>query len=279
MTRRFLFVFLLGNLAWAGTSPALASTITLTASKHNTLIQQTNPASQLSNALGDIFAGRTNQDGSGPATVSIRRGLVEFDVAGNLPAGAHITDVTLTMQDVQGLNGSQTITLNRVLADWGQGTSFFNGGAGAPATQNDATWLYRFYNAANPASSPAWTMPGGDFNSTASGSAVVTTAFGPGHVFSWLGSSNPQMIADVQDWLDHPADNFGWAILGNEATGQTAKRFNETVAGALPSLIITYAVPEPSGIISLAIGMAVIAAARRHSIRRSEAHAIPVASE
>ena len=33
------------------------------------------------------------------------------------------------------------------------------------------------------------------------------------------------MLTDVQQWLDSPATNFGWIMLGNESTGQTAKRF------------------------------------------------------
>ncbi|HEY1600470.1 MAG TPA: hypothetical protein VGG64_12765, partial [Pirellulales bacterium] len=90
-----------------------AGSVTLTPVKDNTLIQDTNAASQLSNGAGDIFVGRTAQDGSGPnttATISIRRGLVEFNPA-NVPAGATITGVTLTMRDMMGLNGTSTITL------------------------------------------------------------------------------------------------------------------------------------------------------------------------
>jgi hypothetical protein len=57
------------------------------------------------------------------------------------------------------------------------------------------------------------------------------------------------MVADVQNWLNNPATNFGWALLGNEAQGQTAKRFNSGEDGNTlytPTLSITYtAVPEP----------------------------------
>ena len=60
-------------------------------------------AEQLSNGLGDIYVGRTNQDGQGPATISIRRGLIAFDIADNIPAGATITGVTLTVDDVRGI--------------------------------------------------------------------------------------------------------------------------------------------------------------------------------
>ena len=147
-------------LAW--TSLATAQSVVLPPSKTNTLIQVTSAsAEQLSNGLGDIYVGRTNQDGQGPATISIRRGLVAFDIADNIPAGATITAVTLTMEDVMGLNGNQTVSLSRMFRDWGQGTSFFTGGQGAPATNGDATWYYTFYNASDPSASPTWTAPGG----------------------------------------------------------------------------------------------------------------------
>src|SRR3990172_8140426 len=62
------------------------------------------------------------------------------------------------------------------------------------------------------------------------------------------------MVADVQDWLDNPAANFGWIVMGNEGTVETAKRFDSkenTTAGNRPSLTITYtppttATPTPS---------------------------------
>src|SRR5262245_15055628 len=78
---------------------------TFNPSLDNTIIQATDITKQLSNGLGDIFVGRTNQDGQGPATISIRRGLIQFDVASKIPAGAKITSVSLTMRDVMGLNG------------------------------------------------------------------------------------------------------------------------------------------------------------------------------
>ena len=131
-------------LALATATGVSADTAVLTSSKDNTLIQQTTASGQLSNGQGDIFVGRTNQDGQGTATISIRRGLVAFDVAGNVPAGATITGVALTMRDVMGLNGDPTVELHRVQQDWGEGNSFQNGGMGAAAQEGDATWLYTF---------------------------------------------------------------------------------------------------------------------------------------
>src|SRR5262245_11524642 len=92
-------------------TPLQAVTIQFNPSKDNTIIQTTSASAQLSNGTGDLFVGRTNQDGQGPATISIRRGLLEFNLAApgigglSIPAGATITGVTLTMRDVMGLNG------------------------------------------------------------------------------------------------------------------------------------------------------------------------------
>lgn len=226
-----------------------AAVVTLNPSKDNTLIQQTDPLLQRSNGQGDIFVGRTNQDGQGPATTSIRRGLVEFDVASLIPAGSIITGVTLTMRDVMGLNGDPVVSLHRLLGDWGEGASFQNGGQGDLAKEGDATWLYEFFNAANPTSSTAWANPGGDFSSTISGSATVFDDLGAGQLFSWSSANNSQMIADVQSWLNTPSTNFGWILIGDESSGQTAKRFNSSESSPQPSLVITYtAVPEASTI-------------------------------
>jgi len=79
------YACLLVLLAWP--SLTAAQTVELTPSKTNTLIQVTSSAgsAQLSNGQGDIYVGRTNQDGQGPATISIRRGLMAFDIADNVP--------------------------------------------------------------------------------------------------------------------------------------------------------------------------------------------------
>jgi PEP-CTERM motif len=253
--------------------PASAGTVTLYSSLDNTLVQVLPGSTQLSNGQGDIFVGRTNQDGQGPASISTRRGLIAFDVAGAIAAGSIITDVTLTMWDVRGLNGTVQIDLHRVLASWGEGSSFFNGGVGGPAANGDATWFSRSYDASNPAASPAWSTPGGDFDPTVSGSALVSEhASDVEKAFSWLGASGSQMVADVQKWLNDPSSNFGWLLLGDESKGQTAKRFRSGEADLAfrPTLTITFeppsaVVPEPGSFAMAATGAAAVAgfAARR----------------
>ena len=48
------------------------------------------------------------------------------------------------------------------------------------------------------------------------------------------------MVADVQGWLDNPASNFGWLMLGDESTNLTAKRFDTRESTSPPVLAITY---------------------------------------
>lgn len=244
MKSRFLSLSLL--VIYAVGSAASAGSVSLAPVKDNTLIQWSpetpgaNPL--LSNALGDVFVGRTNQDGQEEATISIRRGLVQFDVAGAIPNGATITSVTLTMRDVMGLNGDPTVSLHAVLQDWGEGTSFFPGGQGAAATDGDATWLHAVYDADNPASSSFWSTPGGDYSPTVSASSIVFDDAGGGQLFSW---SSAGLVADVQNWASNPASNFGWLLRGDETRGQSAKRFNSsestTFPNVPPQLTIEYA--------------------------------------
>jgi hypothetical protein len=100
-------------------------------------------------------------------------------------------------------------------------------GDGAPATPNDATWRHRFFDTV------FWTTQGGDFSATVSASQSVG---GVGQ-YTW---SSPQMIADVQSWVNNPASNFGWLVLGDESTIATAKRFDTRESASPPVLTIQY---------------------------------------
>ena len=51
------------------------------------------------------------------------------------------------------------------------------------------------------------------------------------------------MVADVQDWLDNPANNFGWIVIGDESSSRTAKRFDSRenpTEGNRPQLTVNY---------------------------------------
>jgi len=187
----------------------------------------------LSNGAGAfLFAGRTA--GLNPPAVN-RRVLLAFAIADSIPTGAVIDSVTLTLNvSKRPANTAYTFSLHLLTADWGEGTSDagFMGGAGAPATSNDATWGYRFYN------TTPWTTAGGDFSATPS----AQTPVGILGFFDW---SSTSMRADVQEWLDNPANNFGWILIGDEATIRSAKRFDSRenpVVANRPRLRVYYTV-------------------------------------
>lgn len=221
-------LFLVGLLYGA----AHADTVTIAPVQDNTLIEDLQGT--LSNGAGShFFAGLSG-------VPQIHRGLLQFDVAAAVPAGSTITSVALTLYMSRSNAGNLTVTLHRALASWGEGTSNSDGagggggGAGAPATATDATWIHRFYN------TTPWTSAGGDFSGTTSASASI------GDVGTYTWTSTPQLVADVQGWLDTPAMNCGWLVQGDESQAGTAKRFEtrETAdSSQRPALSITYTLP------------------------------------
>lgn len=218
----------------AAASFAWANTVTLNPDRDNTLIQTS--TGTLSNALGDLFVGRTNQ----ATGESLRRGVIHFDVAGSIPAGSTINSVTLRLYLAKtGDTSARTLSVHRATASWGEGSSYFNGGLGASSTTNDATWIHRFYSATS------WTAAGGDYAATASASASVSSA---GAIAQWYTWSSATLTSDVQGWLNTPSSNHGWEIIGAEGTNQTARRFTsrESVDDAgnhYPELVIDYTPP------------------------------------
>ena len=208
-----LFRFLAGAIVAAavlgGAGGALADSAVLVAVADNTLYESATGA--LSNGAGPtMFAGRTSQP-----LESRRRALVAFDVAGAIPLGSTITSAILTLSMSQSSPGDRTIALYLAAASWGEGVSDAgpSGGGGAPASPGDATWLHRFWDAV------FWSLPGGDF----AGASSATAAIGGVGIYSW-GSS--QTAADAQAWLDAPATNFGWLLLGDESAAGSSKRFD-----------------------------------------------------
>ena len=202
---------------------ANAAIISVTPSKDNTLYQYDAAEGDHSNGAGfHFFAG---ENGMG----ELRRGVLAFDIARRISPGSTITAVTLTMNMSMTPAGAKMIELHKLLADWGEGTSHAPGGEGdgAPATPNDATWRHRFFDLI------FWTTQGGDFSATASASQSV----GPVGQYTW---SSAQMVADVQSWVDSPATNFGWLVLGDESTIATSKRFDTRESASPPVLTIQY---------------------------------------
>lgn len=207
---------------------AAQTTVELTPARDNTLFESS--TGTLSNGVGTgLFAGKTSSG-------LIRRALLAFDLS-SIPPGSIIESATLSMTVSQTVAGDQTVMLHRVTADWGEGTSNSNargGGQGAGATAGDATWLHRFF------ATDFWATPGGDFDPAVSATATV----GFQDRYTW--GPSDQMTADIQAWLDDPAANFGWIVIGNESANQTAKRFDSrehAVSSNRPVLSVTFSLP------------------------------------
>jgi hypothetical protein len=187
-----------------------------------------------------MFAGLTQQG-------SIRRALVEFDVS-SIPAGSTVTGVTLTLYMAQTTGGASDVSVSRVLASWGEGTSNSgsSGGSGAPSTLGDATWIHRFFD------TTMWANPGGDFDAAASS---VKSVAGVGS-YSWASAG---LVADVQAWVDGAAGNDGWMLRGDESTAGSAKRFatrEATTDSQRPMLEVTYVPAPASAMLFGAFGLA-----------------------
>ncbi|MBC7890221.1 MAG: T9SS type A sorting domain-containing protein [Ferruginibacter sp.] len=213
------------------------TTVVLSAVKDNTIYQE---STGYSNGIGDnFFSGST-------ATGKPRRALMKFDIASVIPAGASVTSVTLSLFCNKTVSGTNIMRIHQLLADWGEGSSNAGGqeGAGTPAASNDATWASRFHL------STLWNTTGGEFAATASASASVVT---DNTVYTW---TSPQAIADVQNWLNNPATNFGWILIGDEARLQSAKRFasrENPNSTQRPQLSVTYNTTVPVELASLDI--------------------------
>lgn len=224
-TRAISAVFVAGLV---GFGVGMADTVTLEPSRDNTLYETADGS--LSNGAGQhVFTGTT-------ATGDIRRAVLAFDVAAAIPAGATITRVTLTLNMSRTISGAQNVELYRLLADWGEGSSNAGGqeGGGAPSMTGDATWIHTFYD------TDFWSNAGGDFAAIASASQSV----GGTGAYTW--GSTPDMVADVQGWLDDPGQNFGWILIGNEAVTGSAKRFDSRehpTSSVRPELLVEYDAP------------------------------------
>lgn len=215
-------------------------------------------------------------DGAGPhiwvATTAggvTRRALVRFDLSA-IPTGSQINSATLRIFESRSRD-VHAVALHRLTRSWGESAS--NGGdagVGAPAAPGDATWTVAFFPGT------PWATPGGDFVPVPSAQSDI----GPqGGYYSW--SSTPALVADVKAWVDAPAGNFGWIMIGDEVTLQNAKRFSSrqsSVPSVRPSLTIDYTpppeadaaeVPLPAWALALlAIGLATCVGRRRNTVRR-----------
>lgn len=217
---------------------AEGASIALPASRDNALFEE---FPDRSNGSGDfLFTGLTLEGNA-------RRALIAFDIGGVVPSGSTITSVELSLSVSRAKGGDRVISLNRLTSDWGEAGSDAGdpGGKGIAALPGDATWASSFDG------TDVWTSAGGDFVGAASATQMLDDA----GTYTW--ASTPALVSDVQDWLDNPASNLGWAVLGDESEPFTAKRLNsrENSSGA-PSLLIEFTpIPEPSVSLLACLGL------------------------
>ncbi len=172
---------------------------------------------------------------------AFRRSALRFDLSG-IPAGSEILSATLqvTVGNTQGINNP--VSLYPLTEDWQEGSSDAGGneGGGTAATAGDTTWTSRNYNTV------AWTTAGGSYNNTISASTLIS---GSGS-YSWPSSAN--LVTMLQDWLDAPATNFGWLVIGDEAAvGASAKQFNSRTGTNPPVLTVNYLLSSYDPVLSV----------------------------
>jgi hypothetical protein len=233
--RRWFFAAAIFFAALSQTTPrAGAISVTLVPAADTSLIE----VAPTNNNGGQewLLCGRTQ---NGPRN----RALFRFDLS-NIPTGAVIQYAALTLEvtrvpDEPPVNS--TFGLHRMLRPWGEGNKAATGatppGRGLPADPGEATWLSAFHP------TNAWSAPGAaegaDFSSVESSFQFITG------VDTYLFDSTPELVGDVQDWVNHPESNYGWLLLCNdEGSIFSARRFaSREDPNAPPQLVIEYTVP------------------------------------
>ncbi|MGK0154087.1 MAG: hypothetical protein ACI9SE_001038 [Neolewinella sp.] len=225
MTMRSLLV----AAAIAAVVPSLSAQTTTTIVVDKDTILYESAAGTLANGGGTtLFAGLSGQP-------KVRRTLLHFDVASAIPAGSRVLSARLEVHVISVAAPNPMAAAHRVTQAWSEGTTVAPGGQGSGGTaQNgDATWLHTDYP------NSLWNTPGGDFDGQPSFSMPLTTGSSVSSPFAGL-------IGDVQSWLDAPANNFGWLLMGDEATsGGAAKLFSRESANSTnhARLILSYLMP------------------------------------
>jgi hypothetical protein len=241
-----------------GLSLGRAESISIVVSEDTTLLEIAPD-----NALGGAVFFNSGTTALG----TLNRALLYFDLTGLIPAGAQVTSVSLSMDVVRQPAVDPVASLfglRRVLTSWGEGSTIEEDpgkpGKGGPAQLGDATWNHRSY------SDSEWFAPGGaagvDFSTEISAATVV---YGQGDLVMF--DSTPQMLSDVQFWLQHPESNFGWMLkTEEELQPRTARSFASRESGYGPTLNIDFVVvPEPATwcFVGLAVGLLSLAHRRR----------------
>jgi len=233
--RPLILTFLLAA-STAAMAAAAPSMLTVNPSRDGTLYED--GGGVIANGAGIwMFTGLTGAN----AGNILRRTIVAFDLSA-IPPGSTVQSVEVSFTiDAQLPPGASpgTATLHRVTSDWGEGASVAPGpqGGGGTALTGDATWIHTFFD------TQTWSTPGGDFQATPTASA----GFGNGPETLTF-TPTPELIAEVQGWVNAPASNFGWMLIGDESSGQNARRIasRENTGSPPPSMTITF-LAAPAG--------------------------------
>jgi len=257
--RLFAAILLVAVLCFTAPQPAFAATLTLQPAADTTLIEVA-PENNLGGA--DFFNAGTAGNGQR------NRALLLYDLSA-IPPGSIITSGFLSMEIVrQPLMDQQNglFSLRRMFSSWGEGVQIpadpLSPGLAAPAEPGEATWLHRFHG------SVPWAAPGGlqgvDYSAQISSTAYV---YGIGDPVQF--ETTPEMIADLQFWLDNPASNFGWMMRAeDERVRKNARSYASHESAFGPMLVIEFTpVPEPSmlALLALAAGSAIFLRRRRRA--------------
>ena len=243
---QFGIAALIGAMLPAG--PSAAAVVPLEPAKDTTIFSES--VLESNGAGGALYVGRTGTLPGG----GVRRALLAFDVGASVLPGSVVTNVSLTLHlgNVPSQSvASPTVSLHRVLKNWGEAGSVSQGGKGGAAQPGDATWGSAFFT------TDQWSVPGGDFVASASASHLMADG---ATIQVW--TSTPKLVEDVQSWVDGASD-YGWILISDEQTNFSVRQFSsgDSAADVLrPVLTIEYtqAVPEPATVAMLLAGLALL---------------------
>lgn len=179
--------------------PVAAVNVTLFPSEDATISEHSQDL--VSGAVTTIDSGS-----DGPEQDALRnRALLKFDLATNIPSNAIVTSAALTLTLVKAPRPDNLwFSLHRILRDW---------------RESAVTWTNRLSPPA------AWSVPGCgpplDYSSSVTQSNLILGATVPA---AFTFASNFSMVADVQEWVRNPSNNFGWILVCEREDLERSKR-------------------------------------------------------
>lgn len=233
-SRRALVTAVVVGLAWLDPMVGVCATNHFVPDADTSLLE-VSP----SNNLGGFSGMNSGTTQNGPRN----RALLHFNLS-ELPTNAVIQTAKLTVHVTQQPIDGYDFTafgLHRMFRPWGEGDKIpvTQPGQGVPATAGEATWLHAFYP------TNQWAEPGGqlgtDYSSIESSFEIIYDVPNSPYTFP----STPELVDDVQLWINNPATNRGWMLrCADELPRFTARRFGTREdANNAPVLELKYLVP------------------------------------